>query len=255
MDSPMRRSLALAFWFGFAAVVAGTGIALLPACGIAHVDTDPMRWNFCPAAPQTLSAEAEREVTLRAELARLERALADKEMACAAVPKPEPPAFMLPTQAGQPRPQQTAALRPPPPPPQARGDLDAERWKNKDLSVLEGCWRLGHDTPMAIYDDNNRIVESGCTQNAGRLCFDGNGNGVNEELTVCPSGKVFDCRAPMTAAFSGNSLLAQQPDTPGGCGSMGMLSWRRYTCRRVDDTKALCERRDSVSTSSLEFRR
>jgi hypothetical protein len=243
-------------WLLFAGVVGAAGAIALKACGVAAALELPFGWNFCPADPVGLSQAAAQGEELMRERARLERALADKQLECAAVPPPDPPPLELPREAGVPKPQQTAARRPPPPPP-PKVDFDAERWRNKDLSVLEGCWRLGRDAPMARYESDGTLVESGCTQNAGRLCFDRSGNGVNEERTFCPSGMTFDCRAPLTARFANDgSIEAYQPDAPFGCNNgQNRLSWRRLTCRRVDDTKAICNRTDRVGTQVIEFRR
>jgi hypothetical protein len=249
------RIITLALWLGFAATAAATGATLLHACGITSMQSIPRVANFCPSEPLALSTETDRGDRLRGELARLQRELADKERACAAVPPSPPPALVLPTQAGAPRPQQTAALRPPPPPPQTPVDLDAERWNNKDLSVLEGCWRLGHDTALNWVEEDGTIIETNCTQRAGRLCFDANGNGINEESGFCPSGLRFDCRAPMSARFDADgTIVAEHPKVPGACNT-GPIFARWYNCQRVDDTKAVCTRRDRGGSSTLEFRR
>ncbi|HEY6716627.1 MAG TPA: hypothetical protein VI232_09805, partial [Reyranella sp.] len=66
------------------------------------------------------------EKQLKAELAALQADLRNKVAQCKPVEPPKPP--------------------PPPPPP----PLPADRWAQKDLGMLQGCWRLGHDTEGSI---------------------------------------------------------------------------------------------------------
>ncbi|MFI4999464.1 MAG: hypothetical protein ACHQK9_06255 [Reyranellales bacterium] len=113
----MRRAgpglwLALMLWAVFGTVVIGIGFVLLRACGLPL----PLAPDFCPAAPPTLSAEAERGATLARLVGQLERELAERNLACASIPPPLPPPLELPTHAGRLVPQQTAQLKPPPEP-------------------------------------------------------------------------------------------------------------------------------------------
>ena len=108
-------ALSAALWVGFVAVVAAVGVVLLPACGMQPLAAAvPMvSWDFCPAAPLALSAETEREAALKKLARQLELEIANKDLACVSIPRPLPPPFELPTQAGPVRPQQTAALKEP----------------------------------------------------------------------------------------------------------------------------------------------
>lgn len=109
--------------------------------------------------------------------------------------------------------------------------------------------------PMDWRRPDGAIIETNCTQRAGRLCFDRNGNGTNEESGFCPSGRVFDCRAPMTAHFAPDgSLLAQHPAIANACNT-GPIFERRFVCQRIDDTKAVCERYFRFGHDTVEFRR
>ena len=181
----MRTGLSVVLWAMFAAVVvAGAGV-LLRACGILMplaVAAPGLAWDFCPSAPASLSAEAERGEALRKLVRQLERDLADKALACASIPPPPPPPLDLPTRAGTPRPQQTALLKPPPPPPpppkppepaKPPPALPADRWAQKDLSLLQGCWVLGQPPPWVIYaatGDPRRTARqppAGCASTTG----------------------------------------------------------------------------------------
>src|SRR5581483_8234725 len=133
-----RRWLVPALWAVFGAIVAATGAKLLPACDAPLLGIGR---TFCPVLPPALLTEARRTEDLEHQLAELERQLAARQLACASLPKVGPPPLELPRQGQAGRPQQTAALKPPPPKP----PLDAVRWANKDLSLLEGCWKLGRE--------------------------------------------------------------------------------------------------------------
>jgi hypothetical protein len=92
----------------------------------------------------------------------------------------------------------------PPEPP-----LPADRWSKGDLGTLKGCWMLGSDVPMLHTFADGRKEQ--VTIKAGRLCFDNQGSGLHEQITIGPSGW-WICKAPMTAKFWRNgTLAAQQP--------------------------------------------
>ena len=82
------------------------------------------------ALKASLDEAADDEKKLKAELAALQADLRNKLALCKPVEPPKPPP-----------PPPPVAKAPPPPPP-----LPADRWAQKDLGMLQGCWRLGHDT-------------------------------------------------------------------------------------------------------------
>jgi hypothetical protein len=174
---------------------------------------------------------------LKAELAALDADLKNKLAHCPPVEPPKPP----------PPP-------PPPPPPVAKAPpppLPADRWAQKDLSMLQGCWRLGHDTQGNIGISGRSEM---CSVKAGRICFSGGGRGERETTAVCPRTGTIRCTAPITARFDNDSTLGTtQP--PVSCNPMG-TSWNgppnSLTCRRVNDALAIC--RDRLNFEH-EFRR
>ncbi|MFI5002169.1 MAG: hypothetical protein ACHQK9_19990 [Reyranellales bacterium] len=196
-------------------VVATAGFLLLRACGL---PIQGLGWNFCPATPSALSAEAERGATLRKQLHQLELELAQKNLACASIPPPPPP-------------------KPP---------LDSERWENKDLSMLNGCWRLGRQT-------TGRINTEVCTVPEGRICFSDNGAGQREATYNCSRGKSYVCSAPIASKFNNDGTLGT---TQPRIACTGGITWNErenwLTCRRVSDTLAIC--RDNLGFEH-EFRR
>ena len=266
-------------WAAFAALVAAAGFVLLRACGLPI----PLAWDFCPGSPPALSAEAERGATLRKLIDQLERELADKNLACVSLPPPPVPPLDLPLQTGPMRPQQSAALKPPPPPPPPNETakppsggakpapsasepakppppLPADRWEKKDISVLEGCWVLGRDTPIVFGQPGDRGRKEDCTAKAGRICFNADGRGQRDQSNVCPLAGSVDCTAPVTARFGTDGTFSTtQPDVRCRAGVATTWYARTLTCRRVDDGNAMC--RDSgrpelgFPPQNLELRR
>jgi hypothetical protein len=218
----------------FLALVVITGVVLLRACGLMMPISG---WNFCPARPDALSDDRGHTNDLIRQLTQLEDEWAKKQLACAAVPPTAPPPLDLPKEAGAPRPQQTAELKPPPPPP---GPLPADRWAKKDLSLLEGCWTLGHETQSLMGGDGGRTET--CIVKAGRICFNKSGQGQREMDEICPSYGKIQCRAPVTASFGGEgNLHTTQPEAPCRPTSTWMSEANYLTCRRQSDTLAVCK--------------
>ncbi|CAN5904050.1 hypothetical protein BH11PSE3_BH11PSE3_43470 [soil metagenome] len=172
------------------------------------------------------------EKKLTAELAALQADIRSKVAACKLVEVPKPP----------------------PPPPVAKAapaPLPADRWAQKDLGMLQGCWRLGRDTQGNI---GTRGRSEACAVKAGRICFQANGVGERQTTAVCPGTGTLSCSAPITARFGNDSTLGTtQPVV--SCSQPG-TSWNgapnSLTCRRVSDSLALC--RDRLGFEH-EFRR
>lgn len=248
--SSAGRILRVGLWAAFVAAVVLTGIVLLRACGLSAA---VLGWNFCPAAPPTLSAEAERGVALARQARTLELELLQKKLECASIPPPPPAPFELPTHTGKPAPQQTALLKPPPPPPPPPEPpktppkpLDSERWEKKDLSLLEGCWRLGRQTV-------GRINTEECAVPEGRICFGPGGTGQRETTYNCRVAGTLTCAAPVRGSFNNDGTLGTtQPKVTCSRGMQWNERENWLTCRRVSDTLALC--RDGIGFEH-EFRR
>ncbi len=243
---PSRLSYAL--WAAFALLVVASAAILLRACGLL---APILGWNFCPATPPSLSAETERGEELSKLVRQLELALAQKNLECASIPPPLRAPLELPTQPGPVRPQQTAALKPPPEPPKPPAPLPADRWNKKDLSLLKGCWQLGHETRTNMSRAGGIEL---CTVQAGTICFGEDGRGQREQNSRCQSTGAYTCRAPVTATFGdGGTLRTTQPKVTCTPTSITWNSTPNYlSCRRVSDTLALC--RDTLNFEH-EFRR
>ncbi len=174
---------------------------------------------------------------LAAELAALEAELRRRLAQCKPV---EPPKLPPP-----PPPKPPPVAQTPPPP------LPADRWAQKDLGMLEGCWRLGRETRGSLTFGNRAEL---CDIKAGRICFGTNGSGERRSTAVCPSTGTITCTAPLTARFGNDSTLGTTQPTV-GC-NPARANWNgppnSLNCRRMSDTLALC--RDGLNFE-YEFRR
>lgn len=137
--------------------------------------------------------------------------------------------------------------------------LPADRWTNKDLGILEGCWQLGRDTSSVRGEPGNPAREA-CTSKVGRICFDGNGNGKREQAFNCQFVGTIFCVAPITAQFGADgSFRTVQPDVTCERGALTTWYTRTLTCRRVSDDHAVCLETDGrelgLPAQEQEFRR
>ena len=237
-----RKWMAILLWAVFTTLAITTGAMLLRACGAVFAT---VAWSFCPVISPALLSEAQRGDVLRRQLAKYERQLATRDLACASRAKPGAPTLELPRQAQADRPQQTAALRPTPP----AKPLDEQRWANKGLSLLEGCWKLGHESQGKL---GLGLRSEVCRVPAGRICFGKDGRGQRETDSICPSGRTH-CAAPVTARFDpGGTLSTTQPSVT----CVPQFEWTAepnwLTCRRISDVLAICQDRAGFNH---EFRR
>ncbi len=190
-----------------------------------------------PALKASLDEAADDGRKLAAEFVALEADIRRRLAQCKPVEPPKPPPAPSPV-----------AQAPPPPPP---APLPADRWAKKDLTMLQGCWRLGRDTRGSL-DISGR--SEACDVRAGRICFGTNGSGERQTTAICPSTGSIACTAPITARFGNDSTLAtSQPAVP--C-NPPKAHWNgppnSMSCRRVSETLALC--RDRLNFE-YEFRR
>jgi hypothetical protein len=174
------------------------------------------------------------EKALSAELAALQADITKKLALCKPIEPPKPP----------PPPPPAVAKAPPP--------LPADRWAQKDLAILQGCWRLGRDTHGNMGVGGGRSET--CDVKAGRICFQADGRGERQTSAICPGTGTIQCVAPITARFGNDNTLGTtqpavrcNPAATGWTGPPNSLS-----CRRVSDTLAIC--RDGLNFE-YEFRR
>ncbi len=183
-----------------------------------------------PALKASLDDTQVDEKKLRGELAAVQAELRDKVALCKPV----------------------EVAKPPPPVAAAPAPLPADRWAQKDLGMLQGCWRLGKDTRGNMGVGGGRSET--CAVRAGRICFQADGRGERQTSAMCPGTGAIQCVAPITARFrNDNTLGTTQPAVR--C-SPAATSWtggpNNLTCRRVSDALAIC--RDGLNFE-YEFRR
>ena len=209
-----------------------------PSLSLATIETPappapPPPPDPTPALKASLDDAQADERKLKAELAAVQADIRNKVALCKPVEPPKPP---------------------PPPPPVAKepAPLPADRWAQKDLGLLQGCWRLGRDTQGNMGVGGGRFET--CAVKAGRLCFQADGRGERQTSAICPGTGTIRCVAPITARFGNdNTLGTTQPAVR--C-NPAATSWtgppNNLTCRRVNDALAIC--RDGLNFEH-EFRR
>ena len=190
-----------------------------------------------PAAVAALDAAMDAQRRANADAAQRIAALEEqvRSHACPEPPPPPPP---------QPKPP------PPPPPPKPQAELEADRWNKGDLTILEGCWRLGKDSQSSVSFSGRTEV---CTNKAGQICFGRDGRGTRTSRVECRGGQTISCEAPINGSFSGDRLQTTQRKVR--C-QPATFTWddnrNAMTCRRVNDSLAIC--RDAEGFEH-EFRR
>ncbi|KAA5612179.1 hypothetical protein F1189_10980 [Rhodovastum atsumiense] len=173
----------------------------------------------CAEPPPAEAADLQdEELRLRARIAELEQRLAGHALQCrveeAQRPPPTPPA--------------------PPPAPQPRAELPKDRWEQRDLSMLEGCWR--NITSMRTIDMKTRVVNE---VRDWKLCFDRSGHG--QQTVSWGDGDV--CQGSLRASFAeGGKLTLTDAEHCTGPGKGLVLG--QTECRRDSDFEATCLRRD-----------
>jgi hypothetical protein len=161
------------------------------------------------------------------------------------LPPPPPPPKPAPTPVPAP-----PSPPPAPTPPPVKAALPANQWAQHDLSMLKGCWKLGHEVPAALTDNNGNLIAHGVTR-AGRLCFDSSGHGQRTTENDFPQGK-YACAAPVSATFGSDDTLVTQQPVVICAGTHTRWSERTLACRRRDDNIADCV---TGGGQAVEFRR
>ncbi len=196
--------LGIALLSGLAAWAA---LLVIPACGL---DLGPFgQLDHCPPASvrsTELDGETQRQALLTDRLNGLQRQLA-----------------MLPD------------CPPPLPPPEPSPDpdrLDAEKWQESDITLLEGCWSLASDLS---FED----IETGEVSDAvsWEMCFDSLGRG-DQEIAMSDGAT---CSGPVTASFLEDGRLRIEDHGDVHC-SDGFYIYRRIiTCELEPGGEAACQ--------------
>jgi hypothetical protein len=229
-------ALTVALGLALVATVAAAALTLLPACAVrlpwrAVVDTCPPRPGPGAAVLAAEAAEAER-LALTREVQALERAIAS--IRCAVVaPVPEPAPEPLPEPVPEPRQAEVAPAPPPTPaPPRTESGIDRERFENRDLAAMEGCWEL-----VTRYDVRDRRTGRVTSFRNWRICLDANGRGSETMRSV----NGVQCRGPVTASFGrdGGFVIREPANLP--CNNGTEIYRRVITCRLDRAGRANCD--------------
>jgi len=155
---------------------------------------------------------------------------APPEIAAPAAPVPQPPAIATPAPP-PPAPPAEPPTEPPAEPPSEPPSLDAERWDEQDISILEGCWQLDSN-----YSTIN--VQTGVRRSVTdwQLCLDSNGTG--EQTMVYEDGTA--CRGPAQGSFDPSGQLILTDTARIQCDDGAFVYERVTTCERAADGTASC---------------
>jgi hypothetical protein len=197
----------------------------LPVC---RIDDDRLR----PLAD--LEDERARGKALQTQLASLRIEMGEKQAQCP-LPEPPPPpppqvAAAPPPPPPPPPPKKEPPPPPPPPPPEPQGDLPADKWAQKDLKMLEGCWN--RVTNMQTRDIRTGRIHPVRTW---RMCFRGDGTGTQDMEYV--NGR--RCNSNVQAHFDQDRLVIDSTrDVP--CSDGGAVFRTIEDCRRISAAEADC---------------
>ena len=186
--------------------------ALLPSCGLRLGTLGSI--DFCgdpaPAGPSPeLAAALERRDALEDRIRGLERDLAGLD----ACPPPIPP-----------------APEPEPDPDQ----LDADRWNDRDISLLEGCWSLASD-----YELQDSRTGEVVTVESWKMCFDAEGRG--DQQLAQTDGTM--CEGEVTASFADDGQLRIGDQADVQCTEGYYIFRRVMTCTLEPNGEAACRSR------------
>ncbi len=209
--------LGIALLSGLAAWAA---LLVIPACGL---DLGPLgRLDHCPPASVSsteLDKEIERQSLFTDRINRLQRQLA-----------------MLPD----------CPLPPPPPEPPPDPDrLDAEKWEESDITLLDGCWSLASDYTLQNVDTGVMV-----DVDFWEMCFDSHGQG-NQELVFSDG---VTCSEPVTARFLEDGRLSIEDDGDVDCSDEFYIYRRIMTCHLEAGGEAACRSRQPEGGGGSDVR-
>ena len=229
-------------WRVYAAVAAALAVfALASGLLLSRLAVPAASVAACAVAPDDLAAlegqaQADaRHAELQAELARLVQEAGRRRLQC-----PLPVAVRPPPQHAE---------APPGPPPA----LPMDRWKQHDLSLLEGCWSRISNMAVRVEATGQRLPVANW-----HICFDQTGHGT-QTITLKDGSR---CTGAIQASFAGEQMLIRAARCTGpGFGGGRFFVRSELHCTRVSDEEANCLGRDlegsgmGHETSESQFRR
>lgn len=115
--------------------------------------------------------------------------------------------------------------------PDPTAPLSDEGWKNRDISMLIGCWDL--ETTYRTRDVDTGEIR---TYNKWQMCFDAKGVGTQKMQST--DGVV--CEGPVRGAFNGNNLSLIEPGNL-ACAGGGYIHQREISCVPAPNGRAICD--------------
>lgn len=131
--------------------------------------------------------------------------------------------------------------------PDPTAPLTDEGWRNRDLSMLYGCWNL--DTTYRTRDIDTGEIR---TYNKWQMCFNADGKGKQ----VMRSTDGVTCEGPVEAKFAGEGLSLIEPgNLP--CEGGGYIHQRQITCVAAPIGRASCDtlQPETKGAATVEFER
>ena len=122
--------------------------------------------------------------------------------------------------------------QPPAPSPPPRADLPQDRWDRRDLTMLEGCWKLY--TTITVFNDD---LTPSSKVRTWQQCFDSHGSG--QQTVVLEDGR--QCEGPLAVTFGQDATL--HVTEPTSCHGSLQLRRSERLCRRLSDAEAECDGR------------
>lgn len=136
------------------------------------------------------------------------------------------------------------AATPTPRPPARPPDIPRDRWEERDLSLLEGCWNL--DSDYAVQDVHTRVVTP---VSAWQMCFEGNGRG---RQTLRFQGGVT-CSGAIQSTFNAGGNLEIDDIANVACTNRSIIFRRISTCSLNPQGRADCVSRTVARPSQAHF--
>ena len=207
----MGRVALILLPLGVAVVTFALASAILPACAVGV-------WPWATACPPVANAaSADRQEALAARRAALEAEIAAVQRRIAALPD-------CPV---------VAAVEPEPPP-APEPDIPEDRWANRDIGLLEGCWNLDSDYQMQR-GRTGPVIRVASWQ----VCFDAQGRG--RQTQVFTDG--MRCEGPINGRFNDAGLLEIADAGHVPCTGNSRIIARTGTCTLTPEGRAQCETR------------
>ena len=109
--------------------------------------------------------------------------------------------------------------------------MPEERWNEKDISIMDGCWSLASD--YRLQDIRTRRIK---TVASWEVCFDESGRG-QQKLVLSDGTR---CAGSVSADFQQDNTLRFDDADNVPCSDDSYIFKRGITCRRASDERAEC---------------